>query len=387
MKLRYLLLLSLSALMAHAQTNPLRINAYVLLPKDSIESRLLTHALTNFLMLTSKSNEENDLVLKEAKVETYILLDEMRDIEKSAKEKDDYFYKPYLNNLMPLDDKSYLIQVSYIGYKDSSALLRAMFELIAHKTSTGYMFSSTLMENTRNWKTRRIGNMNFHYKHTLNKKKATSISKLSASFDTKLKSTNKQTDYYCCANMAELEKLIGVLYKSDYNGRKSGIWSAVSENRKLVVLGNNNEHFDTYDEHDLWHERLSVVIARNKVNKPVDEGCAYLYGGSWGFTWDEIFKAFKEQIALNKNTDWKEIKENPVYFKTKEFKNSADYIVNALLVQKIEKERGFAGVWEFLTIGPFEKCNEKYYQVLEKLTGITKESYNESIWQLINNQR
>jgi len=39
------------------------------------------------------------------------------------------------------------------------------------------------------------------------------------------------------------------------------------------------------------------------------------YGGSWGLSWKEIFKAFKEQIASNKNISWAEIKETPVHFK------------------------------------------------------------------------
>ena len=73
-------------------------------------------------------------------------------------------------------------------------------------------------------------------------------------------------------------------------------------------------------------------------------------------------------------------------FKTNGFNNSADYIVNALLVKKIEKEKGFAGVWELLNIGPFEAGNEKYYATLEKLTGITKQNYNEKIWELIDNE-
>lgn len=37
----------------------------------------------------------------------------------------------------------------------------------------------------------------------------------------------------------------------------------------------------------------------------------------------------------------------PIYFKTGNFQNSADYIVNSLLVQKIEKEKGFEGVGNF----------------------------------------
>ena len=123
------------------------------------------------------------------------------------------------------------------------------------------------------------------------------------------------------------------------------------------------------------------------MNRPIDEGCAYLYGGSWGMSWKEIFKTFKQEVANNKTANWLEMKENPIYFKTKQFNNSADYIVNALIVQKIEKEKGFAGVWEFLNCGKFEKGNENYYKSLEKLTGITKENYNDNVWELINKEK
>ena len=190
-------------------------------------------------------------------------------------------------------------------------------------------------------------------------------------------------DLYCCTNLIELQKLVGVNYKSDYNGRYQGEWTSSLGNRKIILFGS----FDNFDPHDLWHSQLSMVVSRSQTNRPVDEGCAYLYGGSWGMTWKEIFKEFKEQIASNKNTNWVEIKENPIYFKTKGFDNSADYIVNALLVKKIENEKGFAGVWELLNVGAFEKGNEAYYKTLEKLTGITKENYNENIWKLVNNEK
>ena len=55
--------------------------------------------------------------------------------------------------------------------------------------------------------------------------------------------------------------------------------------------------------------------------------------------------------------------------------------------QKIEKEKGFDGVWEFLNCGPIEQGNEAYYKTLEKLTGITKINYNEKVWELINNEK
>lgn len=371
---------------AHAQTGYLKIHPAIVLPKDSIESITLTASLNGFLVAAQKPNEENRFVLGSEKAETYILLDEIMGVEKSVKLKDDSFYKPYLTNIVSLKDSQYLIQISYIGIGNNEAHLRANFEFIAHKSGNTFLFSSPLVRSTKTWKQEKVGNIIFRYKDAINKAKAKEYNKLVSSIDLKLNSTNKVTEIYCCENILELHQLIGVEYKLDYNGRNQSIRTSTYGNKKLIVLGNNNADFNAFDPHDLWHERLGLVILRSKVNKPVDEGCAYLYGGSWGLSWKEIFKAFKETIAADTNTNWVEIKEKPVYFKTAAFTNSADNIVNALIVQKIEKEKGFAGVWELLTVGPVEKGNEKYYQVLEKLTGITKATYNQKVWELINKE-
>jgi hypothetical protein len=386
MKRPLALLLSIATLLVNAQTI-LQLHPTLLLPKDSLESKHLTSSLNDFLLAARKPNEENKFIYEPEKLETFILLDEFRGIEKSGKFKDDFFYKPYLTNLVPLKDSTWLIQLSYIGTRESTPYLRAGFELIAHKTGTSFVFASPLLRNTKYWKVKKVGGTTFHYQHTLNEAKVAEFNKLATSFDQKLKSKNKTCHFYCCGDLIALEQLIGVAYKSDYNGRSGSVWSAGLGDTKLVVLGNGNEHFDEFDPHDLFHDRLSLVIPRSKVNKPVDEGCAYLYGGSWGLSWQEIFNAFKEQVASNRNTNWMEIKETPVYFQTKGFDNSADYIVNALLVQKIEKEKGFEGVWELLTVGPFEKGNENYYQALEKLAGITKTNYNEKVWELIDKEK
>jgi hypothetical protein len=386
-KLCLLLALLFATLHLGAQPNTLRINQNILLPKDSTESILLISSLNEFLIAAQQPNEENALVLETQKVETFILLDEIKEIEKSGKFNDDYFYKPYLTNIVPIQDSQYIIQVSFIGTSENVAMLRTSFEFIAHKKENAFLFSSPLWRNTKNWKVEKVGNNIFHYQNYINKAKTQEFNKLASLYDKKLNSVNKVTEYYLCENIIDLEKLIGVEYKSDYNGRSESVWSSSFGEKKIIVLGNNNVNFNDFDPHDLWHDRLSLVIPRSQVNKPVDEGCAYLYGGSWGIGWNDIFKEFKAQIASNKNTNWLEIKENPIYFKTKEFGNSADYIVNALLVQKIEKEKGFAGVWELLKCGKYEPGNENYYKTLEKLTGITKANYNDKIWELINSQK
>ncbi|MGB3085119.1 MAG: hypothetical protein WBB21_10410, partial [Saprospiraceae bacterium] len=271
-KLIYTSTLFITTLFVNAQTNSLLVNSNIVLPKDSIESKRLTTSLNDFLLAAQKPNEENTFIFESEKIETLIQLDEIYGIEKSGKFKDDFFYKPYLTNVVLMKDHNYLIQVSYIGTNEKVALLRASFEFIAHKTNNSFKFSSPLLKNTKNWKVKKVGNNIFHYQNTINKEKVKEFNKLTSSFDLKLKSTNKITDYYCTDNIIEMQKLIGVEYKSDYNGRAESVWSTIYSDRKLIVFGNNNSTFNEFDPHDLFHSRLSLVISRSKVNKPVDEG-------------------------------------------------------------------------------------------------------------------
>ena len=372
----------------NAQTNSLQLNPNIILPKDSIESKILTNSLNDFLISAQKPNEENKFIFESEKIETFILLDEIKGIEKSEKYKDNLFYKPYLTNVVPLKDNHYLIQVSYIGTNESIAYLRTSFEFIAHKTNNSFVFSSPLLRNTKNWKVEKIGNDIFHYQQTINKDKIKEYNQLVTSFDLKLKSKNKITDFYCADNIIELEKLIGVEYKSDYNGRTESVWSSSFGDRKLIVFGNNNANFNDFDPHDLWHDRMFMVVPRAKYNKVFDEGCAHLYGGSWGLTWNEIWKMFTERVSSDKNKNWSE-----EFGKFQNFGDSPqkhlrpEYIISALIVKKVEKEQGFDKVLELITSGPYEKNNIKYFETLEKVTGITKTNFNSEVWKLINNEK
>ena len=59
------------------------------------------------------------------------------------------------------------------------------------------------------------------------------------------------------------------------------------------------------------------------------------------------------------------------------------YFLNALIVQKIEKEKGFPAVTGLLGCGKREKGDENYFKALESTTGITKANFNNAMSELI----
>ncbi len=118
------------------------------------------------------------------------------------------------------------------------------------------------------------------------------------------------------------------------------------------------------------------------------KGVLIFMGVGWGMSWKDIFELFKSKVSNNQKTNWL-----TSYGKFDNFGESvekhlmAEYVINALLVQKIEKEKGFTSVLEFLQCGKYSKENENYFSTLEKLTGITKATYNNKIWDLIRNEK
>lgn len=377
---------------SYAQIQSLLIPSNINLPKDTIVSSNLIQCLNSFLSQKENENKTNTYVLSEDLLETSILLDEMKGIEKSGKYKDDNFFKGYLNNVVALDENNFLIQFSYIGINQNTAVLKASFEVLAKLKDSKFYFLSPLKRNTISWKVQKAGNITFHYKNTLNQKITKKYVKNVSLLDAKLQPKNNKIEWYGCTDLTEILNSIGVAYKLDYNAEHSSTFSAFENNTCLLVDGSQNEHFDSFDPHDLWHDRLRNVYPRSKISQPVDEGCAYLYGGSWGISWQQILKIFKDKVASNSKTDWLEqalYETDPINFgESKQKHLMADYVVNALLVQKIEKEKGFNGVVELLCSGQNKKGgNENYFKVLEKLTGITKANFNERVWALIKQSK
>jgi hypothetical protein len=352
------------------------------LPKDSVVKNQLISSLNSFLQQKDKPNQENKFVLKEDLLETSALLDEMKGMDQNIKLKDNSFYKCYLGNVVKQNDNNYIIQISYVGVTEGVPVLRASFRLLAKKRDDQFYFSSLLKRNTLSWKTKKMGNVTYYYKDTLNNTDARKYLETVNFYDKKLEIPEQPIAFYYCDSFPEVLQLTGIDYKADYNGSTGDNLSSHTTNEGLIVAGGKVYQY-SFDVHDLWHERLRYVISSDIVNRPVDEGCAYLYGGSWGVSWPEVLARFKQYAANNPNADWITLYTESTKFEDDDKPMYIAYALNALIVQKIEKEKGFKPVLELLGCGHREKGDDNYFKVLEKLTGITKTDFNIKMWELI----
>ena len=374
-----LILLSLSNF-SYAQS--VIIAGNIKLPKDSVVKNQLIASLNNFLKQKDQPNKENKYVLKDDLLETAALLDEMKGMDQNVKLKDNGFYKCYLSNVVKQNDNNYIIQISYIGVTESTPALRASFRLLAKKSDSIFYFSSLLKRNTLSWKTKKMGNVTYHYKDTLNQVDAKKYLETVNFYDRKLNMPIQSISFYYCDSFPEVLQLTGIDYKADYNGSTGDNLSSHTSHGGLIVAGGKVYQY-SFDVHDLWHEQLRYVVSSEIINRPVDEGCAYLYGGSWGVSWSDVLARFKQYAANNPNADWLTLYTESTKFGDDEKPMYIAYVLNALIVQKIENEKGFKQVLELAGCGRREKGDDNYFNALEKVTGIRKANFNASMWELV----
>jgi len=349
-------------------------------PADSVR---LINSLDNFLIQLPKPDKDNSMVLKDNLLTAAALMDEMKGMTDAGADKKGV-YKCYLTNIVPLDSSSYIIQLSYMGVDGVVPVLKASFKLIAQKQGDWYYFDSPLKRNTRGWQAKKTGSF-VVYRNTGNK-----VGKLDAyvtnaiAFDKQLHAQNYTTEVYYCDNPADALELIGVDYKREYNNLPFAHIS-VFEGNNLHVIGAQPLEYAAFDLHDLWHNRLHHVVSTDIINRPMDEATAYLRGGSWDISWPDIFKKFK--VFVGNDHDWLAIFTAHTRFGDAKAPLYTDYVIDALIAEKIEKEKGFAAVVTLISSGKKEPDNASFFKALEKEAGITKANFNAEVEKMVQSEK
>ncbi|MBW4889406.1 hypothetical protein KXQ82_06755 [Mucilaginibacter sp. HMF5004] len=362
-----------------SQSNPVSVPKNIKLPADSVR---LIKSLNSFLSQMEKPGKDNAFVLKENLIETAALIDEMKGVENAGAAKPN-FYKCYLTNVVPVDSNTYLIQLSYLAVDNATPILKASFKLIAEKKSEQYFFNSPLKRNTLTWQVKKTGSFTVYRNTTVKIPKLDKFIKKAIEYDKRVKAPNYPTSIYYCDNFENMLELMGVAYRADYNSINHANLSTFEDQHSLYLIGAPADDITAFDLHDLWHSRLHHVVSTTVIYRPLDEACAYLYGGSWGIMdWHDIFKKFKTLMgndhdwlkALNAHTKFGDVVHAPLY---------TDYVIEALIVQKLEKEKGFPAVISLLSCGKAQPDNENLFKALNSIAGINKTNFNVVVDKLV----
>jgi len=382
--IRLLLTFLLTTVALFCLSQAVIVQSVIKLPTDTAIKNELIWSLNGFLKQQDRLNKNNEFVLKENLLAMSDLLDEISGMAQGSKAKD--FFKCYVTNVVKISEDSYVVQFSYLGMTDNNPVLRASFKVIAKRGDNKFYFSSPLKQNTIGWKVKRLDNVTYYYKDTLNNIDAKAYQR-DLNYDDQLINAPRQyVEFYCCNNFIEAQEILGIDFKLDYNGMQYGTLTSHENNEGLVVSGRISKK-QRYNPHDLWHDQLHQVISLDTINRPVDEGCAYLFGGSWDYTWAEVLAKFKKYAADNPKADWLDLYINNTKFANDSQPLVISYALNALIVQKINNEHGFEPVIQLITCGKRKNGDENYFAALNKITGINKASFNVKMWELIKAAR
>ena len=361
-----------------ADVQTLIIPQGIRLPKDSAVRAGLIGSLRGWLEQRDKPDSLNGYVSRAELPETSVFMDELRSIDRSDRRDSVSSCQCYLGNVVSLDSMRCLVQLNYMGVRKDTPLLRACCTVLARREGDKWIVSSVLERSTAAWKTKAVGNCVFHYKALLDVKRAGAFVKRMASYDKRLGVTGSKFDFYCCDDWLEATRLMGEDYRLDYNGVARMEFSSDDGNRTIVVSGEKwKDGFNEWDPHDWWHGRLHREVPPATIYRPVDEGMAYLYGGSWRvYSWDDVLRLFRDYAAAHPDADWLALYKNGTPMVSTPWPLYIGYVINALIVQRIEKEKGFAAALPLVTCGAKQAGDANYFTALKQVTGVDEAGFN-----------
>jgi len=369
-----------------ATSQPLLVTGGVKLPENAVLKNELISSLNGLLTQKERPVSKNEYILQTHALETAALINEIKAATNNEKQANTNLYKNYLSNAVNIDSNNWVIQLQYMTVADGQPVLKAAFRLMARHEGHKFLFYAPLKQYTQSWHSKSIHNTTFYYKSALHMADVKAYQKKLDFYNQKLNAPASPTHFYYCDNLTEALQLVGVDYMLDYNGMNNNNLT-VQDNNTSLLLNGWTSNPDRFDPHDLWHDRLRSVLSNEVINRPVDEGCAYLYGGSWGLTWPQVISSFKAYASAHPEADWAALYEAATNYTNGSKPLKVPFAINALIVQQLESKKGFLTVMKLLSCGSKETGNANYFTALAQTTGVTRADFNAYVWQLIRNYK
>lgn len=357
---------------AFAQSDKLHIVPQIKLPYDSLTKAGLISTINLFL-----EEKENDFIgsitLESNHYEKFKdFFGAFKGIENSNQYGGN-FYKCHLKNIVLQPDSSYKVDLSYYGIIENSQVIdRITFSLIARNVDGRFKLYCPFETNTKNWKSKKIENITFYFKDTLNEDVAKDFEHFNRFLSEKLKLETLKFDFYNCQDIQEVYQLLGIKYDLRINGDKQSGW--FNSANTIFTAGTNKDQY----KHDLTHRYFWLKYGDDR-NWTAEEGYNIYITDFWGESPEQIFRYLKEYIKNNPDKSLYNafVKHNEYLKRPIPLK----FPLSALLMRKLEREKGFDKILEIVETG---KTDDGYFKLLEKYIGLTADNFDEIIKEELN---
>ena len=351
---------------------------------DSIKKINFNRSINNLFFHIEKGNINEDLLslqnidLTKSLFQNLIGYETKKDsIDKKIKDKK-------LINVYPISKDKYFLTVSYI-YKNSenNPINLYNINLIATELGDKFTFSIPLNYFTRYWKSETIGNITYHFRKSINKKRAEIFNNKNTLIAKKLGLQPEKLNFYMTDNYQEILQLLGFGYSLNSNGSYRDGYGVKN---KTIFAVMNNEDFS----HDMFHYysgKINKGINRNWIT---EEGISYLWGNAYYtdkngemITNQKLVIELKDYLSKNPNTNLFEIfSKNENIFNHIAPEISVRSTISGVIANQVEKKKGLKGILSLINAGSQNRL-ESYLKMTNKLLGIHKNNFNEKVTKLI----
>jgi len=347
---------------------------------NSNEKRIV--AVLDQLFVDSKSDiEKSTLIAAAGRSENIFLLKQVKIIEESIKNG-----RRELINFYEINPDKYLLKIA--SYEDDR--IRAVYSLIAIVADEKITFSSPIMNRTKYWKEKQIGDVHYFYKDTLNEKTAKRFDDKSAYIAKKFGWEPKKLSYFKCSNYEEVQRILGI----DFDAKSAGRVQSSEAFDNTIITGVNTENF----EHDVFHMYIETKFPDDaNRNFTAEEGYAnsiadayYAKKSGEVILRQELVGYLKEHIGKNPDANLLEMfQKNPrVYFQLKNEVSeevfgylSVKSTIVSLICDRVEREKGLDGLIKLLRSG---KGEDAFFQSVGELIELDRSNFDEKVRLLIS---
>lgn len=365
------------------------VNKNLNVVEDTLKRNKMIDVLNHFILEKGIQNGDLTIVNPDNKLETWLFLDELRNLQNSKIFNTRYTLMYEITSAEVSNKNTFTIQLNcyYEGKEIKNSV--AKIEIMIREINNKYLVSSAIKNNLTSWKSKTIENYSFYFEKDIDEKKLRDFITKNNQLSLNLKEQKIPTKVYCVDGIFKAYKLLGIDYKRDDspNNFFLGIDSATDNNQSILIVATQKGILDDFSFGSLWKARVIKKYPQNNLYLPVLEGYSYLNDGHPVYKWEQICIHFKNAYSVSQKTDWLSLYGTRENFSLPSTPLYIENFINAVIIKKIKKEKSFSGVLELLNCGKFNKEDQdNYFKTLKRVSGITKADFNEMIDKLITSE-
>lgn len=348
---------------------------------QNTKDNILKSVDTLFLQIDKGKLDTNSISKDNYKL-TIATLTSLRGTEDNKKDSIANFYKRQLINLYPISTTDYFISVAYLGNKINEApILKTVFNLVVKNENGKFTFSLPIFYLTKNWKTKVVGNVTYHFADNINLERAKLFDKKNIAIATKFGLIPEKFDFYLCTNYQEILHLLGYEYDVNSNGKTR---EGYGPDSKAIFSIMHNEDFS----HDVFHY-YSAKVRKNNRNRTAEEGVAYTWGNAYWTKQNgemiiqkELVMSLKKYLQNNPNYSLIDLfDKNPKIFNNLANEVSVKSTLSSLICDEIEKRKGVEGIKTLLNC---DTGDDNYFKCITGLIQINRTNFDKEVIKLID---